>query len=136
MVEGFNVEAVALAAIGLTGTIMAFVVKPLFVLLKDNTKASNANAAATTELVKETRKGNKEAAKRNGHLGEQNVQIAELVKHQNTDVKEIKKSNEIIATVLKKSALIAAEDRDVLTGGTQLVGEQIVAHQTINKKGK
>ena len=45
-----------------------------------------AQAKATEELVKETRKGNVEAKQRNGHLGEQSIQIAEMVKSSTTSV--------------------------------------------------
>lgn len=77
---------VALAAIGLTGTILAAVVTPLFKLLNANTAALNNIAETNKELVKETRKGNKEAAQRNGHLGEQNIQITELISKHNKEV--------------------------------------------------
>jgi len=36
-------------------------------------------AASNREIVVETKKGNKEAEQRNGHLGEQNIEIAKLV---------------------------------------------------------
>lgn len=63
-------NAVALAAIGLVGTILAIVVKPLFSLLKANTKATSANTTALQSIAKETKQGNKEAKERNGHLAE------------------------------------------------------------------
>lgn len=47
--------------------------------LDRNTKSNESTAKAMQELVEETRKGNKEAEKRNGHLGEQNIQITELI---------------------------------------------------------
>lgn len=64
-------NAVALASIGLVGTILAVVVKPLFTLLRENTKATNA-------LVAETKKGNQEAKQRNGHLAELVIQQGEM----------------------------------------------------------
>lgn len=47
--------------------------------IKDMAKASKMVAA-------ETKKGNEEAKIRNGHLGEQNIQIAELVKSTKEDM--------------------------------------------------
>lgn len=66
-------SAVPLAAIGLVSLILAVVVKPLFTLLKENTRA-------TQSLVAETKKGNKEAKDRNGHLAELVVQQGENTK--------------------------------------------------------
>lgn len=88
-------NAVALAAIGLVGTILAVVVKPLFTLLRENTKATNA-------LVNETKKGNSEAKQRNGHLAElvidskkatiDAITISEQhIEHQDIAVQEIHK---------------------------------------------
>lgn len=83
-----NDSTVPLAAIGLVGTILAFVVTPLFSLLKANNKAldnlvkSSENVAnATTKghemTTKELRKGNDEAKKRNGHLAELVIQTGD-----------------------------------------------------------
>lgn len=108
-------NSVSLAAIGLVSLILAAVVKPLFTLLKENTKAQNENVNALKSLVTETRKGNKEAAERNGHLGEQNIQITELItKH--TAVMEDNFSK--VQTSLNK----------------QVVKEQKVEHQTVVKE--
>ncbi len=70
---------VAYAAIGLTGAMLAIVVKPLFSLLKESTKASRDQTKAIVGLTKETKKGNEEAKQRNGHLGEQSIQIIKAV---------------------------------------------------------
>ena len=59
-------------------------------------------AMSNREIADQTRKGNREAAERNGHLGDQNIQIAELVTKQNKDVKAIRKSNHNIETILEK----------------------------------
>lgn len=107
-------SSVALAAIGLVSAILAMVVKPLFSLLKNNTRAQDRTAKAMESLVQETRKGNKEAAERNGHLGEQNIQITELIaKHTST----MEKNFGIIEDKLTK----------------QKVEEQIVEHQVIKE---
>jgi hypothetical protein len=129
---------VMLAFLGLLGTIFT----AMFKLLNDNTKAQNRNATAMSSLVKETAKGNKEAKQRNGHLGEQNIQITELITGQNKDIAAIKmatdknlNASEKVVDILSKSAVIAAEDRDFLTGGApQVVHEQTVEHQTVKSK--
>lgn len=68
-------EATILALVAIVGT----VITALFKLLNDNTKA-------LTALVEESRKGNVEAAKRNGHLGDQNIKITELIVNHEKDV--------------------------------------------------
>ena len=67
--------AVSLALVG----ILATVVTALFKLLNDNTKAGQANTEALKTIAVETKKGNQEAKIRNGHLGQQNVQITEMI---------------------------------------------------------
>lgn len=95
------------------------------------TDAIGKMASSNKLIAEETRKGNQEAKQRNGHLGEQNIQLAKLVTDQNKDVAQIKESTALTAKTLSKSALIAAEDRDSLLGGTQVVREQKVEHQTV-----
>lgn len=63
-------------------------------------------ADATRELVAETRKGNQEAKIRNGHLGDQNVRLAEMV-------------DSVGSTVLE---------------AVQNIGEQHITNQTIDKQ--
>lgn len=116
---------VALAAIGLVTVILTFVVKPLFGLLKANTAATTAQAKAAAsqaeamrELVKETRKGNQEAKERNGHLGEQNIQITELIAKMNTSVTEAAQKNYEAITNIHE----------------QHVKKQIVQHETVKSK--
>ena len=93
-------------------------------------------STAFNRVADATEKSAREAKERNGHLGDQNIQIAQLVTQQNVDVKGIKDSNNEIAKILSKSALIAAEDRDSLVGnGSQVVIEQIVEKQVVNSKG-
>jgi len=107
--------AVALAAIGLTGTILAVVVTPLFKLLNANTAALNNIAKTNKELVKETRKGNREAAQRNGHLGEQNIQITELINKYNKEV-------------------LALSDRIMKKLDTHSIGTLNVAHSNVEEE--
>lgn len=93
--------------------------------IRQMAKASERVAVATTKSAKE-------AKERNGHLGEQNVQIATLVSKQNDDISSIKNSNDQIAETLKKSAIIAATDKaDILAPHDQFVKEQTVVHQTV-----
>lgn len=80
---------VALAAIGLTTAVLGIVVKPLLKLLSANTNAQVDVAKAIQGLTEETRRGNQEAADRNGHLGEQNVQIIELIARHNADAQHL-----------------------------------------------
>lgn len=75
-------------------------------------------AKSNEKIAKETAKGNQEAKERNGHLGEQNVQITKLVASQNEDVKAIRDTNVKIIEVLKKH-------------GRQHVDKQVVEHQEI-----
>lgn len=86
---------VALAAIALVTAILTVVVKPLFELLRANTKAlehlaksSEKAADGNKEVAKELRQGNKEAKDRNGHLGEQNIEIIGIVKEISDNLKK------------------------------------------------
>jgi len=78
-------------------------------------------AMSNREIADQTRKGNREAEKRNGHLGEQNIEIAKLVASQNSDIKEILDTNKKIVDLLKK-------------GKDQHVDTQVVDNQTVNNK--
>lgn len=101
------------------------------------TEAIKTMATSSEKVAEATAVSAREAKERNGHLGEQNVQIAKLVKHQNTDVADIKRTNKKIADVLSKSALIAAEDREtLLSGNEQHIEHQTVEHQEVKTKGE
>lgn len=97
------------------------------------TQAMAKMAKSNALIARETRKGNQEAKTRNGHLGEQNIHLAMLVTDQNKDVSKIKQATAQTADILSKSALIAAEDRDLLTNHNQVIREQKVEHQTVRK---
>lgn len=127
-------STVSLAAIGLVGSILALVVTPLFGLLRANTKALSNLVESSEKVAQATARGAAEAKTRNGHLGDQNLKLAQLVTDQNKDVVSIKDSTAKTAEILSKSALIAAEDRDLLNGGTQVVQEQTVEHQVVKSK--
>lgn len=48
--------------------------------------SGNAQAEAMQLVAKETKQGNRESAKRNGHLGEQNIQITKLITETRADM--------------------------------------------------
>lgn len=54
--------------------------------LEGLTKSGDKQATAMREIARETKQGNKESAKRNGHLGEQNVQITQLIQETRKDM--------------------------------------------------
>lgn len=115
---------ITLALIAIVGT----VITALFKLLNDNTTALT-NLATTTET------GNREARERNGHLGEQNIQIATLITSQNQDVASIKASTtqtaantERIEVVLNKSAVELARNTSVVAQGTEAVAAALIDH--------
>jgi hypothetical protein len=88
-------DASVLALIAIVGT----VITALFKLLNDNTKALGQLVDSNAKIAQATERGAREAKERNGHLGEQSIQIATLVRDQNKDVSEIKGiQHEIAAT--------------------------------------
>jgi len=95
--------------------------------------AMSEMANSNLVIANETRKGNREAKERNGHLGEQTVHLAALVAEQNKNVDKIATSTCTTADILSKSALIAAEDRTILTSGQQYIAKQFVDKQVITK---
>lgn len=100
---------------------------------KELTEAINLMADSSRAVAESTKTAAEEAKQRNGHLGEQNVQIAELVSRQNNDVSKIRDTNKKIADILSKSALIAAEDRGALLNTGQYIDTQIVHNQEVKK---
>lgn len=79
------------------------------------TEAQRDSTRATEKLVAETRKGNIEAAERNGHLGEQNIQITEMIaKHTEKMTEQFTHINNSL--------------------DKQTVKEQTVEHQTVKDK--
>lgn len=146
-----NDNAVALAVVGLLGTVFA----ALFKLLNDNTKALNKVASSSEQVAKETAKGNREAKQRNGHLGEQNVQITRLIADQSKDLSAIRVSGEVnvvankkavellqeTAVTLKKNTELAVQGTKEVARvlkeadlGNQVVDQQTVVHQTVEHK--
>lgn len=110
-------DAALLALITILGT----VITALFKLLQTNTKAL-ADVAAANQLVADaTTQAAKEAAERNGHLGDQNIKIAELVAKQNDDIRVMKETgqknlqaNAQIVQILARSDTIQADAENPL----------------------
>lgn len=121
---------VQIAFITFVGTVFT----AMFKLLNNNTKALSKLVTSNEKIAAATAKGAREAKQRNGHLGDQSVQLAKLVTQQNKDVASIKQSTQSTAEILSKSALIAAEDRDLLVSGTQHIDVQKVDKQIIEGK--
>lgn len=96
------------------------------------TEAIRLMAKSSEHVANATVRAANEAKERNGHLGEQNVHIASLVSKQNNDVVSIRDTNRKIANILSKSAIIAAEDRELLMAHEQHIDRQIVEHQHID----
>lgn len=69
-------------------------------------QGKHEQAEATKELVAETRKGNEEAKQRNGHLGEQSIQIAQMI----------------------------ADNTNIVMDAVQNIAEQHIVKQTIDKQ--
>jgi hypothetical protein len=79
--------------------------------IKDMANSNRLIAQETKVVAQETRNGNKEAKIRNGHLGEQNIQIVELVKS------------------TKKDMLAAMQNVKVQHVGHQTVDEEVVLNK-------
>ena len=73
--------------------IIAAVIPALFKLLSDNTKASIEQTKALQAIADATKNGNREAKIRNGHLGEQNVQITEMIANLAVNVQNIEEQH-------------------------------------------
>lgn len=131
-------DPVLLALIGMLGAIVAGFFKMIDSQDKTHlelTKSIDKMSESSFAVAKATEKGAREAKQRNGHLGEQNIQIANLVSKQHEDVSRIMETTKVTAEMLRKSALVAAEDRNILTGsGSQVIETQVVEHQTVKEK--
>lgn len=92
-------------------------------------KAIQDMAGASGRVADASIKAAAEAEQRNGHLGKQNTHIAKLVAQGNDMTKQL-------LDQALKTAVIAAEDRDILTHpvNKQKVKKQVVEHQTVNDK--
>lgn len=109
-----NGSEVSLAAIALAGSICAgffALVNKQNTLMNKQTKVHGEIANGLDRLAKAHEKGNKESAERNGHLGEQNIQIAKLQKES---------SQQLLAAIKKIPS--------------QHIAEQQVEHQTVKHK--
>jgi len=117
-----NGGEVALAAIGLVGTILALVVTPLFKLLNANTKAQHSTTTALNALVNETAKGNQEAAQRNGHLAELQIEQAKLTE---------KMTKQAVDQVKQAIGVQNVQQMNVKSATIQ---EETVEHEQVNRK--
>ena len=106
-------NTVALAAIGLAGTICA----GFFASQKAQNKIHGKISDGLERLAKAHERGNRESAERNGHLGQQNEKIAEMILQQG---------------LADKVALSGAVDK--ITSIIQHVDEQKVEHQVVRSK--
>lgn len=118
-------DQVTIALIGMIGAIIAGFFKMIDSQNKNQrelskavetlSKSSDKQTAALKEVAKETRQGNLEAKERNGHLGEQNIQITELI--------------------TKHTAVMTDQFSKVQSSlDKQVVKEQKVEHQTVVKE--
>lgn len=108
-------EATVLALVAIVGSVVA----GLFKLLTDNTKAQSENTKAMKALVAETRKGNVEAAQRNGHLGEQNENITSMI------IAHAKESQLLVDTAVERVS-------EIVKGATN-IEQQNVKSQTVER---
>lgn len=117
-------NAIALALIAIVGG----VITTQFKLLNKNAKNQEKQTAELSKIAKETKlarqaqeKGFKEAERRNGHLGEQNENIAKLVVQSGKQIEKIadKATKNIIKGVK-----------------TQHIKNQEVENQFVNKQSK
>jgi hypothetical protein len=109
-------SSITLALIAIVGT----VITGLFKLLNDNTKALGKLVKSSEKVAEATQKSAKEAKQRNGHLGEQNVKIAELVTLGNETHHEIlaqlQTSAQKAATLLKENTASTAHEVQIVAG--------------------
>ena len=80
------------------------------------TEAIKNMAQSTDKVAVATVKGNDEARQRNGHLGEQNIKLAEMLTAQTSQLSSINKT-------LTSSAVVLAQDTAVALHGTQTVAD-------------
>lgn len=94
---------------------------------KELAKAIKDMAGATGRVADATVKSAEEAKARNGHLGKQNVHIADLAAQGNEMVKQL-------LDQALKTAVINAEDRDILTNQNLHIKTEV--HKEMDKEGK
>lgn len=96
-----NGSEVALAAITLAGTICAgffTLVNRQNKLISEQNQTHGKIAEGLKALARETKTGNREAKERNGHLGEQNIEIAKIANEGLRASKEISTKLDSIST--------------------------------------
>jgi hypothetical protein len=125
----------SLALIGIVGTVVAGLFKLLNDTIKANTKAVEKMAAETGKVAAEAvlsrkvqERGFEEAKQRNGHLGEQNVQITELIVAQTPVLEAIKESSQ---TNAETNARVEKVLRDSAKTLTQTESDKSEAAETV-----
>lgn len=105
----------SLALIGIVGTVVAGLFKLVTDTIKANTKAIEKMADSSQKIADATEKGNREAKERNGHLGEQNVQITELIVGQTTVLNDIQASSKATADTTARVEKVLVQSAHTLT---------------------
>jgi len=86
-------------------------------------KSLEKNTDAMQAVAKATKQGNKEAKERNGHLGEQNIQLASMLHIQTAQLTGIGDTLKSSAETLKKDTKTAHDDTktvaEVLANNTE-----------------
>jgi len=113
-------DAVTLALIA----IIAAVIPALFKLLNDNTKAVNKMAESNGLIANATIKGNNEAKQRNGHLGEQNIQLANMLAAQTIQLSSI-------SNTLTSSAKLLVKDTETAFQATEEVRKTLKKNRAV-----
>lgn len=93
-------NAITLALVSILGAVITALFKMLTDTIKANTQAISRMAESSEKVARVGEIGNFEAKERNGHLGEQNVQITELIVSQTETLRQIKDSCETTAETL------------------------------------
>lgn len=105
----------SLALIAIVGTVVAGLFKLLTDTIKANTIAVKDMAESNNKIAEATEKGNREAKERNGHLGEQNVQITQLIVSQTDVLSDIKTSSQTTADTTARVEQVLLDSAQILT---------------------
>ncbi|MDQ0923352.1 Mg2+ and Co2+ transporter CorA [Pseudarthrobacter sp. W1I19] len=105
----------SLALIGIVGTVVAGLFKLVTDTIKANTIAVKEMADSSRKIAEATEKGNREAKERNGHLGEQNVQITQLIVGQTDVLSDIKESSQTTADTTARVEKVLRDSAKTLT---------------------
>lgn len=90
-----------------------------------------ADTKVGRELVQETRKGNKEAAERNGHLGEQNENITKLIVAHAADTKAM--ADQASIKIIKSLKDIKVQNVKTQNIEKSHIKDEVVEHETVKE---